>query len=746
MNRHIISEKCVQAIETFKKYVGKVIPYNSKFRVFAKILVQLVYHPKQLLYYLTPQKIGRVIYYFRHGGLNQVARILDERILMGANLQLNLDIDKMIFSENISDYPILNFQEAKQPQVSIIIPVYNQFAFTYSCLKSVLKNTGNISYEVIVADDCSTDLTCRLNDIAQNVRIIKTPQNYKFLKNCNSAACKAKGQYILFFNNYTQVQPGWLKPLVQLMEKDEHIGIIGSKLVYPDGRLQEAGGIVWKDGSAWNYGHGNNPALPEYNYVKSVDYISGASMMIRKALWEQIGGFDERYVPAYCEDSDLAFQVREMGYDVVLHPLSIVVHFEGKSNGTNTNLGVKVYQPVNQGKFFNKWKKQLESEHLPNGIDPFLARDRSQLKKRILIIDHMVPKYDRDAGAKNVFMYTKMFIDMGMKVTFLPADYFPYQPYTSELEQIGVEVLYGNYYFKYWKEWLAENLHYFDYIYLNRPHIAIRFIEVIQQYATGKIIYFGHDLHYLREEREYEVSPSPELLKSINKWKKIEYQLINVADVVYVVGGYEQNLLQKRFPQKTIRNIPIFLYEPLENYKKPSIVECKDILFVGGFNHPPNIDAVLWFAKEIFPRILKKIPDIHWFIVGSNPTKEIFSLSNDHITVTGFISDENLREYYRNCRLVVVPLRYGAGVKGKVVEGIYYHCPLVTTPTGAEGISTQENVFEVVEANEEMADHIVELYNNLERLDNMSQNCASFIKKYYTKECARDIIQLDIHI
>lgn len=746
MSRDTMSKRCVQFVKIFKERVAKIIPYDSKLRVFVKMFVQLVCHPKQLLYYLTPQKVGRVFYYFRNGGIHQVSRILDERLLMGANLKLKLNIDRMIFSKNVSDYPILNFQENEHPKVSIIIPVYNQFAFTYSCLRSVLKNSGNISYEVIVADDCSTDLTYKLKDIARHIRIIKTPQNCRFLKNCNYAASYAKGQYILFLNNDTQVQPNWLEPMVQLMEKNEHIGITGSKLVYPDGRLQEAGGIVWKDGSAWNFGHGNNPALPEYNYVKSVDYISGASMMIRKGLWEQIGGFDEQYIPAYCEDSDLAFQVRSLGYDVVLQPLSVVVHFEGKSNGTNINQGLKAYQLINQEKFFIKWKKDLEKEHLPNGIAPFLARDRSQLKKRILIIDHMVPKYDRDAGAKNVFMYTKMFIEMGMKVTFLPADYFPYQPYTLELEQSGVEVLYGNYYFKYCKEWLAENLHYFDYIYLNRPHIAIRFIEIIQQYASGKIIYFGHDLHYLREEREYEVSPSPELLKSIDKWKKIEYQLINAADVVYVVGNYEQTLLQNFFPQKIIRNIPIFLYDPLKNYKKPAADECKDLLFVGGFNHPPNIDAVLWFARKILPRIVEKVPDIHWYIVGSNPPEEILSLSNEHITITGFIPDEELREYYKNCRLVVVPLRYGAGVKGKVIEGIYYHCPLVTTPTGAEGISTQENVFEVVEANEEMAERIVELYNNLERLNSMSQNCPSFIKRYYTKEQALDIIQLDIHV
>ena len=233
----------------------------------------------------------------------------------------------------IDKYRKINFLIQKEPIVSIIIPVYNQFEYTYNCLRSISERTGNeIPYELIIADDCSKDQTMDMEKVAIGITVIHNKKNLRFLKNCNNAARYARGRYILFLNNDTQVQNDWLKSLVNLIESDDEIGMVGSKLLYPDGSLQEAGGIVWKDASAWNYGNRKNPSLPEFNYVKEVDYISGASIMIRKSLWNMIGGFDERFCPAYCEDSDLAFEVRKHGSKVMYQPASVVVHFEGKSN------------------------------------------------------------------------------------------------------------------------------------------------------------------------------------------------------------------------------------------------------------------------------------------------------------------------------------------------------------------------------------------------------------------------------
>ena len=741
-----VQKKQLKQLTFENKMFDIVIPHGSKRRVLYNICHQVLTHPKQIMHYLRPYKIKRAFYYLFHDGLRGVNNVLEDRMLMGSDLKLNLIIRKRIQSENISSYPLIIFQVTENPLVSIVIPVYNQFEYTYACLRSIFEHTEGVPYEIIIADDCSSDLTKNITEIVKGIYVVKTEKQSYFLRNCNHAARYTKGKYILFLNNDTQVQKNWLSPLVTLMDSDEKIGMAGSCLVYPDGKLQEAGGIIWNDGSAWNYGNGHNPALPEYRYVKEVDYISGASIMIRRWLWDEICGFDERFIPAYCEDSDLAFTVRQKGYKVVYQPASIVVHFEGISNGTRLDTGIKAYQVENQKKFYEKWKAVLESNHLPNGQTPFVARDRGQLRKRILVIDHRVPMYDKDAGARTVIMYTKLFLELGMYVTFLPNDFFPYQPYTSELEQMGVEVLYGNYFVENCKEWLIDNSKYFDYVYTNRPQVSMEYIDLLKKYSKAKIIYYGHDLHYLREQRQYELEHDEELLKSSKRWKKIEFELICKADIIYAVGEYEAAVIKREFPKKNIRCVPAYIYDAIPEDREPVLKGRKNLLFVGGFGHPPNIDAVLWFGKRIFPKVLKVYPDIMWYIVGAKATDEIKELENEHIRLLGYVSDEELRDLYRTCRLVVVPLRYGAGVKGKVVECMYHQAPFITTPIGAEGLGMAEDEFAIVDADYMMAEAIVDLYANDEKLMKIMRACRPYLNSHFTKRQALEVVLSDIEV
>lgn len=642
--------------------------------------------------------------------------------------------------KSLEDYRKLALPSADECLVSIVIPVYNQFDYTYNCIRSILDNSGDVPYEILIADDVSTDLTLQIRDLIKGITVITNETNQGFLKNCNHAAGFARGKYILFLNNDTLVQDNWLKPLVNLIESDPSIGLVGSKLIYAADCLQEAGGIFWKDGSAWNYGNKKDPTLPEFNYVKEADFISGAAIMIARDLWTKIGGFDEVFAPAYYEDCDLAFTVRKLGYKVMYQPLSVVIHLEGISNGTDLNSGMKSYQVTNQTKFCRKWRDALENAHFINGENVFLARDRSRGRKHILVIDHYVPHYDKDAGGKCTNMYIKLFVKLGMQVTFLGDNFYPHQPYTEELEQIGVEVIYGNYYAQHWKEWIKENGRYFDYAYLNRPHIAIKYIDVLRDYSNCKIIYFGMDLHYLRELRQYEIEGKPELLESSRSWKMKEFELFQKTDVIWVVGSYEQEIVQKQFPNKLVLNIPLYVYEKPALKKILPFEERRDIIFVGSFGHPPNRDCVLWFAKEVFPQILSEYPDIKWYIVGSNPQEDVKALASDHIIVTGFVSDQELNDLYASCRMAVVPLRVGAGVKGKVVESIYYGIPLVTTPIGAEGISQEEEAFVVTQPDRNMAKVINDLYMDFESLKAISDRSRLFIDRYYSEKTAIEVV------
>ncbi|MBO5057616.1 MAG: glycosyltransferase [Lachnospiraceae bacterium] len=655
-------------------------------------------------------------------------------------------VEGIEYKEDIRNCPVLTFPVCDKPMVSIVIPVYNQFAYTYDCLNAILQHSGDVAYEVIIADDCSTDQVAELEQVVTGIRILHNKKNLRFLLNCNQAAEYAKGKYILFLNNDTQVQPGWLKPLVDLIENDDTIGMVGSKLIYPQGYLQEAGGILWKDGSAWNYGHMKNPGNPEFNYVKEADYISGAAIMIRRDLWQQLGGFDTAFVPAYYEDTDLAFQVRKAGYRVVYQPLSVVVHFEGISNGTDTAEGLKAYQVANQKKFFQKWKDVLGKEHFANGENVYLAKDRGQKKTQILVIDHFVPNFDKDAGGRCTYMYIKAFINMGMKVTFIGENFAKPEPYTTILNQMGVEVLYGNYYQANWEEWLQENACHFDYIYTQRPHISIKFMDVLKEYSRAKIFYFAHDLHHIRMMRDYEVTGKTEAREEAKKWKKIEYELFEKTDVGHVVGSFEQQIMQDAFPDKPIRNIPLYIYDDEPADIEKDFSKRQDILFVGGFGHQPNVDAVIWFADKIFPVILEKYPYLKWHIVGGNAPKEVKSLAGDNIILEGYLSDEELEQLYRKCRMVVVPLRYGAGVKGKIVEAAYYQIPVVTTSIGGEGLDAGIGSFKVEDDEKKLAGLMIELYEDYEQLNQMSDAGKKLIEKYFTSRAAEEVLRLDMNI
>lgn len=728
----------------------KLIPQGSKRRFFAKLLKKFLRHPIYMLKKCTPSRIARTLHYIRTEDGNMIAERLDAATLsMGQDIErIPLELEPVIETRNsIAEYDkIVLPNSEEEPLVSIIIPVYNQFHYTYNCLKSIVKNTKGIHYEVILADDCSTDLTKDIEQIVENIIVAKTPQNMRFLKNCNHAARKARGKYIFFLNNDTQVLENWLSSLVELMEKDETIGMSGSMLLYPDGALQEAGGIIWKDASAWNYGHQHGPKEPEFNYVKEADYISGAAIMIRHSLWNEIGGFDERFAPAYYEDTDLAMEVRAHGYKVVYQPLSKVVHFEGISNGTDTSGGQKEYQIVNQKTFYEKWKDVLKKDHFANGENVFLAKDRSRYKKQILVVDHYVPKHDQDAGGKCTFMYLQLFVKLGMKVTFIGDNFYPEQPYTQELNQMGIEVLYGNYYYKNWQQWLKENAHYFDYIYLQRPHISIKYIDIVKENSDAKILYFAHDLHHIREYREYELTGNEEKLKSSQKWKKIEYELFEKADVGHVVGSYEQQVMQKAFPDKPIRNIPLYIYEEQLTDINKDFSTREDIMYVGGFGHPPNIDAVLWFGKEVFPKVLEKYPSMKWYVIGSKVTPEIQALASDNIIIMGFVPDEKLDEMYRKCRMAIVPLRVGAGVKGKVVESAYYQIPLVTTTIGAEGLDDQVGNMVVEDDADKMAEIIENMYEDYDLLCQMSDAGEKFINRYFMLNEAERVIRMDVEV
>lgn len=641
---------------------------------------------------------------------------------------------------SIQDLEILEFPVYKKPAVSVIIPVYNQFEYTYNCLKSILYNTRNVEYEVIVADDSSIDDTVRLDYVVKGVKILRNKENLLFLRNCNHAASQAKGKYLIFLNNDTQVQSNWMKPLVQLLDSRQDAGMAGSKLLFPDGTLQEAGGIIWQDGTGANYGRGDNPDAPEYNYVKESDYISGASIIVRKELWDEIGGFDERFAPAYCEDSDLAFEIRRLGKKVLYQPASEVVHFEGISNGTDVTEGIKSCQVANMEKLRQKWEKVLSEEQYRKEEGFFRARERKQNRKTIVMFSEGIPKYDCDAGSKTIYNYLQLFLEKGYIVKFVPNNFRSVAPYTQELQQMGIEVLYGDSYEKYINMWIIENQDAIEYAFINFPGCGKRFIDVLKC-ASIEIRYYGMDLHFLRKKREYEVTGEPECLQMMEQYYEMEKTILEKADVTYYPSEVELRIVKEKFGTEA-KHLSPFIYELTGEQPAYKPEKREGMLFIGGFNHPPNADAVLWFVQKIYPYICK-VKRIPFYIAGSNAPAEIQNLKEAGIIYKGYVTEAELQELYRKVRMVVVPLRYGAGIKGKVVDAMYQGVPMVATAVGIEGIPEAEKYVEAADEAEIFAQKVVTLYQDEAKLIETSEKYRDIIRKYYSKDAAWKKIKED---
>jgi len=625
-------------------------------------------------------------------------------------------------------------EPSQKPAVSMIIPAYNKWQYTVNCLKSICQNTDG-DYEVIVVDDASSDDTAKILSKVKNLVMLRNKKNAGFIESCNRGAKASKGDYILFLNNDTMVTKGWLLPLLEIIRRD-NVGAVGSKLVYPDGTLQEAGGIIWNDGSGWNYGRGDDPEKPEYNYVREVDYCSGASLMVKRGLFEKIGGFDERFKPAYCEDGDLCFSLRKIRYKAMYQPMSVVVHFEGVTCGTDTSSGIKRYQEINRPKFVKKWNQVLQKYHYPPVAEnAFLARDRVS-GKRILVIDHYVPTYDQDAGSESTFNILTLLSELGHKVTFIGDNLLNIQPYTTALQQNGIEVIYGPFFFSV-EEYIKRNGKYFDIVILSRPHIAIKHLNSVKENCNrAKVIYDTKDLVYMREFRRAEIENNKKVLKLAEASKKTEFYLAENSDLTLVVSPEEKKILLKEDPKLNVEVLRHVL--PIIEQPKKSFSEKKDLLYVGGFNHIPNIDGVIYFVNEIFPEVKKRLPGVRLYVVGSNPPHEVLSLKSRDIIVTGFVKD--LEPYFENCRVFVVPLRYGAGIKAKVIHSMIRGVPVVATPIGAEGII--EEVEEgkdilVADTREDFIEKVVSLYTDEKLWNILSESPLHYVEKNYSYEASR---------
>lgn len=624
------------------------------------------------------------------------------------------------------------------PDVSIVVPVYNQVQFTLACVEGLLAHRSRFRFEILIGDDASTDATAQaFAEPIAGLRHVRHDQNLGFVRNCNRTAALARGRFIVMLNNDTLVLPGWLDELIDVLEGNPAVGLAGSKLIYPDGRLQECGAIVWRDGSAWNFGRLDDPRRPEHNYLRGVDFVSGASIALPTALWISLGGFDEHFVPAYAEDADLAFRVRAAGLYTLVQPLSQVLHFEGVSSGTDLGQGAKAYQTQNLAKLYERWKGVLHG-HRENAQFPELEKERDT-HRRMLFIDHCTLTPNEDAGSLVAFEIMKTFRRFGFKVTFIPEDNFAHMGEdTRVLQRLGVETIYHPSYSRM-EHFLEARDDDFDVILLHRFTVGDRHLAALKQKFPGaKFIFLACDLHYLRELREAELSGDRLAVNRANQTRDRELAVASASDAVVVYSEIERDMVLAEMPGSNVLLFPL-VHDPVTN---PMPLSGRDgVCFVGGYRHAPNADAIIWFADQVWPLVYSRCPTATLYVAGSHMTDAVKALGKrPGVEITGFVPD--MESFLARRRVNIAPLRFGAGVKGKVAASLANGLPTVGTPIAAEGmlLSPGINIL-VAESGADFADCVVELLTQDERWREVSAASLRYASEVTSSASAQERIR-----
>ena len=624
----------------------------------------------------------------------------------------------------------LSTNAGRKVRASIIITARNEVEFTFQCLRSLLREVDFEKTEVIVVNDGSTDETnAMLAHFRDFIRVLDNADSHGFVDASNQAAAEARGQYLIFLNNKTVVAPEWLKYLIETVDQDESVGAVGSLIVYPDGRVKEAGGVIWKDGIALHYGRGQSPDDRRFNFARAVDFCSRTSLLVRRELFERLGGFARSYASDY-EEVDLCFGVRALGYRVAYQPLSRVTHYED-ATGSQEASDLKPSGSVNREKFRAKWAETLEREHHENSPANVERASAHGDAPRVLVFDDHLPTPDRDAGSARMAFILRSLARWSRPVFISLGKGRPVN-YERQLWGDGIETASAVDYLRLLRE------RRFAAAIMSRPIVAETFLASIRRADPRvRIVFDMVDAHFLRLEREASLTGNARVAKAARRFRKLETRIARASDLVWCTSEEDRVALERAAGPFNAVIVPTI--HGLGGRGLP-FDERRDLLFVGNFVHAPNRDALQFIAREIMPVVRESLPGVKLLVVGDNVPEEIAACASADVRVLGFVPD--IKPLFANARLMVAPLRFGAGVKGKIGESLAHGLPVVTTPVGAEGMGLSDGVEALIASDEprDFAAAVARLYTDPELWQHLSDNGYRHIAMNFAPEVIERIV------
>lgn len=372
---------------------------------------------------------------------------------------------------------------------------------------------------------------------------------------------------------------------------------------------------------------------------------------------------------------------------------------------------------------------------LPN-TDPLKAMVSSAKQYRakepwILVVDLFAPRPDQDSGSVRMTAILSLLRAMGIRITFIANSNDKLRPYEKRLTRQGISVFRG---FTAATSHLAKEGGKYHFVLLSRPEETFQYLPLVRAFALkAKVFYDTVDLHWIRFEREMEISGSPSLVQKIDFYRRMELFNVTCSDVTLAITPEEKACILKERPDAQVEILPnIHEAKPLQT----PFDQRKGLMFIGGFWHKPNEDAVFYFVREILPVVVQHIPDVVFYVIGSKMPAAIKALRSKHVQPLGFVP--NVEPYFGSCRVFVAPLRYGAGMKGKIGHSIALGLPVVTTPVGAEGMALVNKTHVLIaQQPEEFARSIVQLYSDEALWHRLSSNALSHIDTNFSVEATR---------
>jgi len=598
------------------------------------------------------------------------------------------------------------------PRVSVVVSVFNSFQLTIDCLRSLQIEALEVDLEVIVIDDASDEFDSIFFENIRGVKYIRLKENVGYTRATNIGATFAITDHIFLLNNDVRIVPGCIAYLLQKLEADPSVAMIGPTLLNLDNTIQETGSQIFRDGSGHNIGAGLDINDPQVNFEKEVDYCSAAALLVRKTFWEGVTGFDEQYAPAYYEDSDLGFTAWGAGLRVLHTPEVFAIHHRGASyskDNKNSEL-----MNSNRKKFINKWSSDLQQSWENQGTSRIEAKRES--KGIVILVDHLLPSFSRDSGSIRTIRLIESIQHLGFHVclTALSSEITPFD--LSLLRRMGIEV-YPHIDLMLAK--VAKRSDRVKSVWLIREQVHHAFRSTLEHhFPKAGFITDLLDLDYSENEDETTISQS-------------QLQLASESNVVVLVSPSERTLLSSALPDLQV--FDAWKYFDIQDSKN-SFSARGDILFVGGFGHKPNREGIFWFKDHVLPKLRSKGYLGGVTLVGTNiGLEDTKILSSVGIQVLGNI--KSLEVVYGNHRVAIAPLLTGRGLKGKIAEALSFGLPVVSTKIGAEGfdLKDQECIF-VGDSVEDFSEMVLKLLSNKELWEIAHRSTRDYVRKAFSKD------------